>query len=180
MSSVQEGSAWQAMWRDLAVLEDGARRLRRLSQEQPLLQPRPDYPRTRIGTSHADELRTLLGTITETLDDVLRLLPAALPHGAPPSAMAADETPPVIRERLASLRTLAATLATEAFEPPPLVPPHAPPYLASSPARGMPASRAVALCLALDGVVASLRNVMLGTVNAAGILQDGTSPAAGK
>jgi len=179
MMTVQEDRAWQVMWQDLAVLEDGARHLRRLSQEQPLLQPRPDYPRTRTGTSHADELRTVLGTITDTIDDVLRLLPAAPPSSHPPAGLAADETPAIIREQLTSLRALAAMVMAEAFQPPPPLPAHAPPYLASSPPRGMPAPKAVALCLGLDGIVASLRNAVLGTVNAAEIRQDGRRPAAG-
>jgi len=129
---------WQLLWQRLDGLDAYARTLRRLSQEEPLLQARPDYPRsTAPRRSYAAELRETLEGIRRGIDDVGHLLPEALPGSEPPTGGLAEEAPAAIAQRLGALAKLADTLLVEAFEPLPPLPKHAPPYVLESPRRDL-------------------------------------------
>lgn len=166
------------LWRALDVLADCAHRLRHLSQEEPLLQARPDYPRPRIGRSHADELRTVFQTLAAALDAVRHDLPVVFPDGQVPVGAAPDEAPHAVRSRLDALARLLGTLETEAFQPPPPLPRHAPPYLAEAPSRDLAGSKAVLLSYGIEEAVAALRNALLRVLNADATAADG-APRAG-
>ncbi len=173
MADEHGGCPWDALWRCLAALQEDARRLRRLSQEEPLLQARPDYPRARIGRSHAAELREVLDDIVRRLEDAERLVPQALPNGQTAAGLAAEEAPPTVAGRLAALAKVAASLRDEAFQPLPPLPQHAPPYLAETPRRDLAGSKAVLLSLGLEDAAAALRNALLAAVNTGGASQTG-------
>jgi hypothetical protein len=158
---------WRQLWSALAVLEARARDLRRLSQEEPLKKPRPDYPHTGVGRSHGEELRRVFTDVDDALAEAIRLLPAALPDGSiPPAGIPADEAPSALGQQLGTLQKLAATLAREAFEPLPPLPPHAPPYLVTIPGHDLPSSKALALGHRLAETVAAVRNALLAAANA--------------
>lgn len=159
-------AAWRQLWGALDVLEARARDLRRLSQEEPLLKPRPDYPHVHVGQSHADELRRVLADLATAFADANRLLPMILPDAAAPSGRAADEGRAALTGRLAALERLTAGLAREAFEPLPTLPPHAPPYLVTIPGHDLPGTKAMLLGHGIAEIVASLRNALLAAANA--------------
>lgn len=159
-------TVWQALWQALDVLEARARDLRRLSQEEPLRKARPDYPHTGAGRSYDDELRGVFADLEAALAEASRLLPVAVPDGAAPPGVAADETPAALAGRLATLRKFTAGLAREAFEPPPPLPPHAPPYLVTIPGHDLPSSKALLLGGGIMETVAALRNALLAAANA--------------
>lgn len=161
--------AARQLWGAVGVLDRRARDLRRLSQEEPLKKPRPDYPHAGVGRSHEDELRGVFADVASALAEAAELLPAALPDGAVPAAgVAADETPAVLTRRLATLQELTAGLSREAFEPLPPLPPHAPPYLVTIPGHDLPSSKALALAQRLAETVSALRNTLLAAANARG------------
>lgn len=171
MADGHGGHPWDALWRCLTALQHDARTLRRLSQEEPLLQARPDYPRARVGGSHAAELREVLDDIVRRLEEAQGLVSQVFPNGRTTVGIAAEEAPPAVAGRMATLAKVAATLTEEAFQPPPPLPQHAPPYLADAPHRALPGSKAVLLSLGLEDAVAALQNALLGTANAGGISQ---------
>lgn len=158
-------AAWRQLWGALNVLEARARDLRRLSQEEPLLKPRPDYPHAHVGRSHADELRAVFAELATAFADANRLLPAILPNGAAPPGVSADEGPAALAGRLAALERLTSSLAREAFEPPPTLPPHAPPYLVTIPGHDLPGTKAMLLGQGIAEIVASLRNALVAAAN---------------
>lgn len=157
--------SWESLWQCLDALQDAARKLRRLSQEEPLLQARPDYPRARIGVSHAEELRGVLEDLMRCVGEAQQLVPLALPHRDSQVGSPAEETPQAIAGRLAALSRMVATLKEDAFQPPPPLPKHAPPYLAEAPSRVLAGSMAVLLSYGFEEVVAALRNALLAIVN---------------
>lgn len=167
------------LWHAVDVLADCARRLRHLSQEEPLLQARPDYPRPRIGRSHADELRAVFHKLAEALGAARQDLPAVFPDGQAPVGPAPDETPSALRSRLDALARLLETLETEAFQPPPPLPRHAPPYLADAPSGDLAGSKAVLLSYGLEDAVAELRNALLRVLNTDSTDAGGAPPRAG-
>jgi hypothetical protein len=61
-----------------------------------------------------------------------------------------------------------ATLRREAFEPPPQLPAHAPPYLAEAPRHDLAGAMAILLSLGIEETVASLRNLLLASRNEGG------------
>lgn len=157
--------AWGSLWRCLDALQDSARRLRRLSQEEPLAQTRPDFPRARIGGSHRDEVRRVLENVAGRLEEARQGMPQVLGGGTrigvPP-----EEAPDAIAKRLAALSRMGESLMQDAFQPPPALPKHAPPYLAEAP-KHMPAgSKAIMLSDGIEEVVAALRNALLAEANA--------------
>jgi hypothetical protein len=159
-------SAWHSLWRSLNALANYARRLRQLSQVEPLLQARPDYPRPRSTASHADELRRVFQGLREDLRTVEESLLAVLADREVPGGTAPDETPRAIKARLGALARLLETLEKEAFQPPPPLPKHGPPYLAEAPAHDLAGSKAVLLSYGIEEAVAALRNALLGVLNA--------------
>lgn len=162
-----ENTVWRQLWRALAILESRARDLRRLSELEPLKKPRPDYPRTGIGRSHDEEVRSVFADIDKALAEAIQLVPVALPDGSVPAvAVSADEQPAALSGRLQTLQKFAATLAREAFEPLPPLPPHAPPYLVTIPGHDLPSSKALALGHGLAETVTALRNALLAAANA--------------
>ncbi len=169
-------SAWHSLWRSLDALANYARRLRHLSQEEPLLQARPDYPRPRSPASHADELRKVFQGLREDLRTVEESVTAVLAGRQVLRGIAPDETPRAIRERLGALARLLGTLEKEAFQPPPPLPKHAPPYLAEAPAHDLAGSKAVLLSYGLEEAVAALRNVLLSAVNSESMPPGGPPP----
>lgn len=164
MPAIDE-TAWSQLWTALDVLEARARDLRRLSQEEPLKKARPDYPHTGVGRSHDDEVRAMFADLAKTVADAIRLLPVVLPDGTP-LGVAADETPAALAGRLSTLQKFTASLAREAFEPLPPLPPHAPPYLVTIPGHDLPGSKALLLGNNLLETVAALRNALLAAANA--------------
>ncbi|HLW48711.1 MAG TPA: hypothetical protein VKW09_13210 [bacterium] len=162
-----DDAVWRQLWSALVVLETRARDLRRLSEEEPLKKPRPDYPHAGVGRAHDEELRGVFADLDRALTDVIRLLPAALPDGSEPAVgVVADETPAALARRLATLQKLTADLARAAFEPLPPLPPHAPPYLVTIPGHDLPSSKALALGHGLAETVTALRNALLAAANA--------------
>jgi hypothetical protein len=161
--------AARRLWGAVGLLERRARDLRRLSQEEPLRKPRPDYPHAGVGRSHEDELRGVFADVTTALAEAAELLAAALPDGAVPAAgVAADETPTALASRLATLQKLTAGLSRDAFEPLPPLPPHAPPYLVTIPGHDLPSTKALALAERLAETVSAVRNTLLAAANAPG------------
>ncbi len=159
-------SAWHSLWRSLDALGNYARRLRQLSQEEPLLQARPDYPRPRSTASYADELRKVFQGLREDLRTVKESLPAVLADRELPRGSAPEETPRAITARLGALARLLETLEVEAFQPAPPLPKHGPPYLAEAPAHALAGSKAVLLSYGIEEAVTALRNALLGVLNA--------------
>ncbi|HYM68173.1 MAG TPA: hypothetical protein VEZ44_01135 [bacterium] len=167
MTDQSKTPAWESLWRQMDQLEGVARALRRLSQEEPLLQARPDYPRPPVPRrSYADELRDTLERVRNGVADVRRLLADALPPGAHPAGLLPDETPEALDRRLAGLAKLADTLLVEAFEPLPPLPKHAPPYVLESPRHDLAGSKAIFLSYGLEEAAASIRNGLLSRANA--------------
>lgn len=166
MGETSSGRSWDALWQCLAVLQDGARKLRHLSQQEPLLQSRPDFPRARTGRSHAEELREVLDGLLRQMEDARRLIPEVFADGISAGGLAADEAPQAMAERLAALLRMTVTVKNDAFQPPPPLPKHAPPYLAGAPPP-LAGSRALLLSAGLDEVVAGLRNALLAVANTA-------------
>lgn len=166
MADQSKVSAWEPLWQRLDRLAGAARALRRLSQEEPLLQARPDYPRPPVPRrSYADELRDTLERVRAGVADVRRLLADALPPGPNPAGLLPDETPEALDRRLAGLAKLADTLLVEAFEPLPPLPKHAPPYVLESPRHDLAGSKAIFLSYGLEEAMASIRNGLLTRAN---------------
>jgi hypothetical protein len=164
--------SWDPLWHRLDELDEAARALRRLSQEEPLLQARPDYPRAPgPRRSYAGELRDTLERVRSGIAEVRRLVAEALPPGPPHAGLLPEEAPEALDARLAGLAKLAETLLVEAFEPLPPLPKHAPPYVLESPRHDLAGSKAIYLSYGLEEAAASIRNAMLSRANNA------TSPA---
>lgn len=157
---------WIRLWRHLTALREYASRLRHLSQHEPLAQRRPGYPQPGLERPHPDDVREVLEGIQRRLEEIRPLLPAVLPSAAMPGT-AADERPEEIAKRLETLRRLASTLAQEAFQPPPPLPPHAPPYLVEPPGHDLAGTKAVLLANGIEGLTASVRNLMLAAADPA-------------
>lgn len=157
---------WAEVWSDLTLLREYARRLRHLSHEEPLAQHNPGYPKAGLGRSHADEVREVLGGIQRCLEKIREALPSVLPSAARLPRVAADERPGETAARLDALSRLAETLAREAFQPLPPLPPHAPPYLFEPPGHDLAGTKAVLLAIGIERLTTSLRNLMLAVANA--------------
>lgn len=151
---------WMRLWQHLAALRESAARLRHLSHYEPLAQARTGYPRAGLGRSHADEVREVLNGIQHRLVEIRPLIPTVLPAEAPPG-IAAEERPSEIGKRADVLLRLTSTLAQEAFQPPPPLPPHAPPYLVEPPGHDLAGTKAVVLAAGIEELTASVRNLML-------------------
>lgn len=158
---------WAEVWSDLTQLRAYARRLRHLSHEEPLAQHNPGYPKAGLGRSHADEVREVLDGIQRCLERIREALPSVLPTAARVPGLAADEGPDEIAARLDALSRLAETLAREAFQPLPPLPPHSPPYLFEPPGHDLAGTKAVLLAIGIERITTSLRNLMLAVANAA-------------
>lgn len=165
MPAIDE-TAWSQLWNALDVLEARARDLRRLSQEEPLKKARPDYPHTGVGRSHDDEVRGVFADLARAFAETNRLLPVVLPDGTAPPGVAGDETPAALAGRLSTLEKFTAKLAREAFEPLPLLPPHAPPYLVTIPGHDLPGTKALLLGNTVLETVTALRNALIAAANA--------------
>lgn len=159
-------SGWTILWDQLDRMEALALALRRLSQQEPLLQARPDYPRARIGRSHVAELREVLQGIAAGLEAVERYLPEAFGEEHAYLGVAADESRQPLLEKVRALRRLAGDLADLAFQPPPPLPAHAPIYLYSVPGHDRSSAKALTLAAGLEAVVTALRNLVLAAANA--------------
>lgn len=156
------------LWDHLEQLRQLARDLRKLSEEEPLRKARPDYPRARLGRSHDDEVRRVLEGISAGLDALEQLVPQVLEDGGSLLGLVPEETPPAVLERVRALKRLAASLAVEAFQPPPPLPAHAPAYLYDLPGHDRVPSKAVTLSTGVEAVVGALRNAVLRQLNAEG------------
>ena len=166
MTQPVEEQSWLLLWRRLEGLGAYAEALRRLSQQEPLLQARPDYPRAPgIRRSHADELRDTLEGIREALAELRGTVTDALTHDTASRGGLPEEAPAAVETRLAALTRLADTLLVEAFQPLPPLPKHAPPYVLESPRHDLAGSKAVYLSYALEEIVASLHNALLSRAN---------------
>ena len=164
----EDRDPWQSLWHSLSALQEHARKLRHLSQMEPLLQARPDYPRARIGRSHASEVQAVLEEVARILAEAKRLLPQILPDTQRPPGISADEVPGALAKKMDTLAHLVATLQREAFEPPPQLPAHAPPYLAKAPRHDLAGATAILLSLGIEETVTSLRNLLLASRNGGG------------
>lgn len=164
MPVLDETALWET-WTALELLERRAHDLRRLSQYEPLKKARPDYPHTGVGRSYDDEVRAVFADLARAFVETRRLLPTVLPDGAAPPGAVSDEAPSALADRLAALETLAVTLAREAFEPLPPLPPHAPPYLVTLPGHDVPSSKALILGNGILEIVGALRNALVATAN---------------
>ena len=162
-----EDEAWKQLWRVLDALEARARDLRRLSQEEPLRNARPDYPHAGVRRSHDDEVRAVFADLAKAFAEVSRLLPTVLPNGFDDMVVPADETPAALAGRLSTLEKLTAGLAREAFAPPTPLPPHAPPYLVTIPGHDLPGTKALLLGNGIKETVTALRNTLVAAANAA-------------
>jgi len=162
----QERDPWIVAWQDVAALRAYAGRLRHLSQQDPLAQPRPGYPRAGLGRSHADEVREVLTGIGHRLERIRSVLPTVLPPGLPPG-IAADERPTEIAKRVDALSRLTSALAQEAFQPAPALPPHSPPYLVEPPGHDLAGTKAVLLAIGIEELTTSVLNLLLSAANAA-------------
>ncbi len=175
MTNAQGDRSWEALWRCVGALQERARRLRHLSQEEPLLGARPDFPRARIGMSRAEELREVLDGLLRDMEEARRLIPEVFPDASVPAGqLTAEEAPPTVAERLAALSRIGAKLREDAFQPPPPLPKHAPPYLADTPPP-LSGSRALLLSSGLEEVASALRNALLAAVNTRRLSRPGGS-----
>ncbi|HEV2282943.1 MAG TPA: hypothetical protein VGX75_11220 [bacterium] len=165
-----DSGTWTQLWKALEVLESRALDLRRLSQVEPLKKARPDYPHAGIGRSQDDELRAVFADLAQAFAELNRLLPSVLPDGSDDMAagpgVAGDETPGALARRLSTLEKFTASLAREAFEPLPPLPPHAPPYLVTLPGHDLPGSKALLLGSGILETVGALRNALVAAANA--------------
>lgn len=148
------------------MLREHARRLRHLSHEEPLAQRNPGYPKAGLGRSHADEVREVLSGIQRGLEQIRQGLPSVLPEATRVPGVAADERPDETAVRLDTLSRLVSTLAREAFQPLPPLPPHAPPYLFEPPGHDLAGTKAVLLAIGIERLTESLQNLMLAVANA--------------
>jgi hypothetical protein len=148
----------------VSALAAAAARLRHLSRWEPLAQHRPGYPRAGLRQSHDAEVREVLESIQRKLEEVAMLAPAVLPADPLPG-MGADERRDDLTKRAATLRRLAAALATEAFQPPPPLPNHAPPYVVEPPGHDLPGTKAVLIAAGLESLTTSLGNLLLAAAN---------------
>src|SRR5207302_7497734 len=82
---------WIRLWQILADLDEQAKRLRYLSQHEPLAQPTPGYPRAGTHRSHAGEVRKALEDILARFEELRSLVPAALSPTLDLPGIAADE-----------------------------------------------------------------------------------------
>jgi hypothetical protein len=160
-----ERDRWTEVWQDVAALSACAGRLRHLSQQEPLAQPRPGYPRAGLGRSHADDVREVLDAIGRGLERIRAALPAVLPPGGLPPGIAADEHPNEIAKRVDALSRLTSALAREAFQPAPALPPHSPPYLVEPPGHDLAGTKAVLLAIGIEELTSSVRNLLLAAAN---------------
>ena len=161
----EQPARWSELWNELTALREHAKRLRHLSHEEPLAQHNPAYPKAGLGRSHADEVHEVLTGIQRGLEQVRQGLSCVLTEGTPLPGIAADENPAETAARLDALSRLAVTLAREAFQPPPPLPPHSPPYLFEPPGHDLAGTKAVLLALGIERVTTSIRNLMLATAN---------------
>jgi hypothetical protein len=161
-----ERDRWTEVWHDVAALSAYAGRLRHLSQQEPLAQPRPGYPRAGLSRSHVDEVREVLDGIGRGLERLRAALPTVLPQGLLPG-IAADERPDEIAKRVDALSRLTSALAQEAFRPPPALPPHSPPYLVEPPGHDLAGTKAVLLAIGIEELTSSVRNLLLAAANTA-------------
>jgi hypothetical protein len=161
----RHSARWSEMWNESTVLREHARLLRHLSHEEPLAQHNPGYPKAGLGRSHADEVREVLSGIQRGLEQIRHGLRSVLPEETPLPGIAADEQPTEIAARLDALSRLAETLAREAFQPLPPLPPHAPPYLFEPPGHDLAGTKAVLLAIGIERLTTSLRNLMLAAAN---------------
>jgi hypothetical protein len=161
----RHSARWSEMWNESTVLREHARLLRHLSHEEPLAQHNPGYPKAGLGRSHADEVREVLSGIQRGLEQIRQGLRSVLPEETPLPGIAADEQPTEIAARLDALSRLAETLAREAFQPLPPLPPHAPPYLFEPPGHDLAGTKAVLLAIGIERLTTSLRNLMLAAAN---------------
>ena len=156
---------WTRLWQALATLKEGAKQLRRLSQLEPLAQPRPGYPRPGTHRSHANEARTAIETDIEQLVRTQALLPSVIDMQAPWIGPSGAGRPSALEARLETLVRLASQLKDEAFRPLPSLPAHAPPYLVEPPGHDLAGTKAVLLATGIEGLVVEIRNAMLAAVN---------------
>jgi hypothetical protein len=159
-----ERNRWTEVWQDVTALSACAGRLRHLSQQEPLAQPRPGYPRAGLGRPHGDDVREVLDGIGRGLERIRAALPAVLPQGLPPG-IAADERPTEIAKRIDALSRLTSALAQEAFQPPPALPPHSPPYLIEPPGHDLAGTKAVLLAIGIEALTTSVQNLLLAAAN---------------
>ena len=157
---------WIRLWQILADLDEQARRLRYLSQHEPLAQPTPGYPRAGTHRSHAGEVRKALEDILARFEELRSLVPAALSPTLDLPGIAADEHPHALAQRLEPLLRLASGLREQAFQPAPPLPPHSPPYLVEPPGHDLAGTKAVQLAIGIEGLAEAVRNVMLAAANA--------------
>ena len=157
---------WIRLWQILADLDEQARRLRYLSQHEPLAQPTPGYPRAGTHRSHAGEVRKALEDILARFEELRSLVPAALSPTLDLPGIAADEHPHALAQRLEPLLRLASGLREQAFQPAPPLPPHSPPYLVELPGHDLAGTKAVQLAVGIEGLADAVRNVMLAAANA--------------
>jgi len=168
MTDAGDQQPWLSLWQRVEGLGTYAEALRRLSQQEPLLQARPDYPQAPgIRVSHADDLRRTLDGIRSALIELRSGLPDALPNGTHSASGIPEEAPAAVEKRLETLTKLTDNLLVEAFQPLPPLPKHAPPYVLESPRHDLAGSKAVYLSYALEEIVASVHNALLSRANAA-------------
>ncbi|TMI78077.1 MAG: hypothetical protein E6H04_13065 [Bacillati bacterium ANGP1] len=164
--NVSRRDPWGQLWGCLTALRQHAARLRSLSQHEPLAQRGAGYPHAGLGRPHADEVREVLSAVQARLEEVRTLLPTVLPAGVPLPGIAATEAPQEVGRRVDTLIRLASTLAQEAFQPLPPLPPHAPPYLVEPPGHDLAGTKAVLLAGGIEEIATSVRTAMLSAVNA--------------
>jgi hypothetical protein len=161
-----ERIGWTEVWQAVAALAAYAGRLRHLSQQEPLAQPRPGYPRAGLGRSHADDVRDVLSGIGRGLALLRAALPGVIPQDLPPGIVA-DEHPDEIAKRIDALSRLTSALAREAFQPAPALPPHSPPYLVEPPGHDLAGTKAVLLAIGIEALTTSVQNLLLAAANTA-------------
>jgi hypothetical protein len=157
-------AAWRRLWDAVQRLAAAAARLRHLSQREPLAQRRPGYPHPGLSRPHDLEVREVLEAIQRGLVETRDLIPSVLPEDRLPG-MAPDEQRDALAGRAAALERLTATLTTEAFQPLPPLPKHAPPYLVEPPGHDLPGTKAVLIAAGLESLTTSLSNLLLAAAN---------------